>query len=62
LESAQRHVKDVVASLIDGPDGGFAYRQAIKGETEALRNYVRIVREYHECLAPGQRLPERGTD
>jgi hypothetical protein len=61
LQSAQHHVEQVVASRIGGPDGDFAYRQAIKEETEALRNYVRIMREYRECLSVRPRSEDQGA-
>ena len=59
LESARHQVEEAVAFRIVGPDGGFAYRQAIKEETEALRNYVRVMREYCECMGAGQRSKDR---
>lgn len=61
LEVAQHQIEEVVASRIGGPDGDFAYRQAIREETEALRDYVCVMREYRECLGGRPRSEEHGT-
>ena len=50
LDFARSYLKEVQADSIAGPDGHFAYHYAIRAETEALRSYARLLREFHDTL------------
>ena len=50
LDFARSYLKEVQADAIGGPDGHIAYHYAIRAETEALRDYARILRELHHLL------------
>jgi len=50
LEFAQSYVKEALTDGLGGSDGFYAYRHAVRAETEALRKYTVIMREYEECL------------
>ena len=52
-------IKDQFSSGIDGPDGGYAYRQAICKETAALIEYSRVLRIYTDLAVHGK-VPEEG--
>ena len=48
--STRNYVKEVVDANIGGPDGSYEYRHAIRAETEALRNYASVIREYRKFI------------
>jgi hypothetical protein len=53
LDFARNYLKEVQADSMGGPDGHFAYHYAIRAETEALREYARILRELHRVAGDG---------
>jgi hypothetical protein len=50
LDFARSYLKEVQADEIQGPDGHFAYHYAIRAETDALREYARVLRELRGVL------------
>ena len=42
---------------VDGPDGGYAYRAALRHETAALIKYSRVLRIYTDLVLNG-RVPD----
>jgi len=50
LESARDHLKQVAAEQVGGPDGSYAYDQAIKRENAALRDVAQLLREYKDWV------------
>jgi len=50
LDFARSYLQEVQEEPIGGPDGHFAYHYAIRAETEALREYARILRELRRVL------------
>ena len=48
--STRNYVKEVRAANIGGPDGSYAYLHATRAETEALRNYANVIREYKQFI------------
>jgi len=64
LEAARIHLKDIEEQLQSGlfppPDGGFAYRAALRSETEALIKYSHMVRTYTDLVVHGK-IPDEPT-
>lgn len=54
LDSARNAVKglDPDHGRIPSPDGGYAYLQALRAETLAVRSYLHALQEYHAALSP----------
>ena len=60
LESARNHLKQVTAEQDGGPDGSYAYHQAVKRENVALRDYAQRLREYKDRIL-GERSSSGST-
>jgi hypothetical protein len=64
LEAASIHLKDIEEKLQSGlfqpPDGGFAYRAALRSETQALIKYSHMVRAYTDLVVHGK-IPDEPT-
>ena len=63
LNSATFHLREVQQEYrsrsIPSPDGGLAYRQALRAETDARREYMRVAMILHEFVMYGK-LPCEG--
>ena len=53
-------LKDSPPGVIQTSDGTFAYRQAVKAESSALREYARVLRIYHDLVVNGI-IPDETT-
>lgn len=54
VESARSSLKGIAADRNGMPsvDGNYAYRQALRAETLAVRSYLHALQEYHAALSP----------
>jgi hypothetical protein len=59
--STRNYVKEVLAANIGGPDGSYAYLHAVRAETEALRNYSSVIREYKKFIEENPPCKERAV-
>lgn len=62
VQELEREWKAGTFSSIPVPDGGYAYRQALKAETQAVRTYRRILHIYTDLVMRGIPPPEASTD
>ena len=63
LNSATLHLREVQQEYrsrsIPSPDGGLAFRQALRAETQARHEYMRVAMILHELLMHGT-IPSEG--
>jgi len=55
---ASGELKAWTAGEVPFPDGGFGLRQATRAETEAIHEYMRVLRIFNELVVHGKRPPE----
>jgi hypothetical protein len=50
LEAARDNLKQVIAERLGGPDGSYAYHQAVRRENAALQDFAQVLREYRDSV------------